>query len=54
MIFWMVPVPPIITDITFVIYIIIIIIINLEYLYFPFTTYLICGEVRANIEMINF
>jgi hypothetical protein len=53
MIFEMVPVAPIITGITFVFYIIIII-INLEYLYFPFTTQLIYGEVRANIEMINF
>jgi hypothetical protein len=54
--FEMVPVAPIITGITFVFYIIIIIIIiiNLEYLNFPFTTYLLCGEVHANIEIINF
>lgn len=47
----MVPVSPIFTGITFVFYIIIIII---EYLKFLFTPHLICGEVHANIEMINF
>jgi hypothetical protein len=53
--FDMVPVAPIFTGITFVLcIIIIIIIIIMGYLNFPFTPYLICGEVHANIEMINF